>query len=306
VKAAVDELGYVYNRHAAGLRRRGSRILGLVVTDIRNPYFADLAMGVEEAATAAGYTLLVGYSRDDVQRQNKHLDAMVEQQAEGIVLLPAIGSEKDQLCRIVDRGKVPLVQLARSISPEFGYVGADNRQAAHLLAEHIAALGAASAVLVGGPAGSSAREDRLAGLATGFAGTPVRFDPSEAAPSRNNPHDGGDAFASVVDRGAVPQAVVAYSDAVAIGIYARLRRLGLEPGRDVAIASFDDVPLAELLQPPLTSVATHPRRVGREAAVRLLESIASGVPPAPSEPLETSLRIRASTASWRPSIHHRA
>ncbi|WP_369047340.1 substrate-binding domain-containing protein [Sinomonas sp. P10A9] len=294
----------MYNRHAAGLRRKGSKTLGLVVTDIRNPYFADLAMGVEEAAADAGYTLLVGYSRDDVEQQNKHLATMVEQQAEGIVLLPAIGSEKEQLSRIVDRGKVPVVQLARSISPEFGYVGADNRQAARLIAEHVAALGASAAVLIGGPAGSSAREDRLAGLAEGFAGTPVRFDPSQAVPSRNNPHDGADAFASAVDRGTVPEVVLAYSDAVAIGIYARLRRLGLEPGRDVAVASFDDVPLAELLQPPLTSVATHPRQVGRDAGLSLLDSIATGVPPAPSPPLATSLRIRASTASWRTSIRH--
>jgi LacI family transcriptional regulator len=89
VRLAMAELGYVYNRHAANMRRSESMTLGLIVTDIRNPYFAGLTMTIEEAAHEAGYTLFVGYSRDDVERQYLQLETMVQQQVDGIFLLPA-------------------------------------------------------------------------------------------------------------------------------------------------------------------------------------------------------------------------
>jgi LacI family transcriptional regulator len=300
VRLAMAELGYVYNRHAANMRSSASMTLGLLVTDIRNPYFAGLTMAIEEAAHQAGYTLIVGYSRDDVDRQYLQLENMVQQQVDGILLLPANGSELGPVRGIIDRSKVPLLQLARYFSEELDYVGPDNLAAGVQLARHISSLGAASAVLVGGPEHSSARIERIKGLETGFTGSPVAFEASQAAASTNNAAGGSEGVARVLDQGIWPDCIVAYSDAVALGIYAELRRRNLEPGRDVSVASFDDIAMAELLLPPLTSVSTFPELIGTRAAELMLNRIQEPQREPQRALIDPALKVRASTALWRP------
>jgi LacI family transcriptional regulator len=300
VRLAMAELGYVYNRHAANMRRSESMTLGLIVTDIRNPYFAGLTMTIEEAAHDAGYTLLIGYSRDEVERQYLQLETMVQQQVDGIFLLPATRSELNPVCGIVDRSSVPVLQLARYFSEELDYVGPDNIAAGQQLAQHVSFLGASSAVLVGGPEHSSARTERIKGLETGFTGSGVAFDVSAAAATTNNATGGSEGVARVLDQGIWPDCIIAYSDAVALGIYAELRRRNLEPGRDVSVASFDDIAMAELLLPPLTSVATYPELIGREAAELLLNRIRDPSLTPQRSLIRPALKVRASTAQWRP------
>jgi LacI family transcriptional regulator len=274
--------------------------LGLIVTDIRNPYFAGLTMTIEEAAHDAGYTLFVGYSRDDVERQYLQLETMVQQQVDGIFLLPATGSELAPVCGIIDSSSVPVVQLARYFSEELDYVGPDNVAAGQQLAQHVSSLGASTAVLVGGPEHSSARTERIKGLETGFTGSGVAFDASLSAATTNNAAGGSEGVARVLDQGIWPDCIVAYSDAVALGIYAELRRRNLDPGRDVSVASFDDIAMAELLLPPLTSVSTYPELIGRRAAELLLNRIRDPALQPQRSLIEPALKVRASTAQWRP------
>ncbi|MDR6508455.1 LacI family DNA-binding transcriptional regulator [Arthrobacter oryzae] len=300
VRLAMAELGYVYNRQAANMRRSESMTLGLIVTDIRNPYFAGLTMTIEEAAHDAGYTLFVGYSRDEVERQYMQLETMVQQQVDGIFLLPATGSELAPVCGIIDRSSVPVVQLARYFSEELDYVGPDNVAAGQQLAQHVSSLGASTAVLVGGPEHSSARTERIKGLETGFTGSAVAFDASLSAATTNNAAGGSEGVARVLDQGIWPDCIIAYSDAVALGIYAELRRRNLDPGRDVSVASFDDIAMAELLLPPLTSVSTYPELIGRRAAELLLNRIRDPALQPQRSLIEPALKVRASTAQWRP------
>ncbi|MCU1418847.1 MAG: transcriptional regulator [Mycetocola sp.] len=300
VEAAMAELGYVYNRQAANMRQSRSMTIGVVETDIRNPYFAELTMALEEAMHEAGYTLFIGYSRDRLDRQHKQLEAMVQRQVDGIMLLPAIGSTAENLGAIVGPHGPPLVQIARYFSKDFDYVGADNLAAANLVARHVASLGCSTAILIGGPDGSSARQERLDGLVDGFASTQTRFDPSASVTTLNNAEDGARGLAAALDRGELPDAIIAYSDAIAQGIYGELHRRNLQPGVSVAIASFDDVPLAALQVPPLTSVATHAAEVGNAAARLLLARLQNPESDPQSVLIEPTLKVRASTALWRP------
>ena len=257
-------------------------------------------MTIEEAAHDAGYTLFVGYSRDDVERQYLQLETMVQQQVDGIFLLPATGSELAPVCGIIDRSSVPVVQLARYFSEELDYVGPDNVAAGQQLAQHVSSLGASTAVLVGGPEHSSARTERIKGLETGFTGSGVAFDASLSAATTNNAAGGSEGVARVLDQGIWPDCIVAYSDAVALGIYAELRRRNLDPGRDVSVASFDDIAMAELLLPPLTSVSTYPELIGRRASELLLNRIRDPALQPQRSLIEPALKVRASTAQWRP------
>jgi LacI family transcriptional regulator len=294
------DLGYVYNRQAANMRQSRSMTIGVVETDIRNPYFAELTMALEEAVHDAGYTLFIGYSRDRIERQRELIEAMVQRQVDGILLLPATGTTMENIGPVAGPHGPPLIQISRYFSKEFDYVGADNLRAADLVARHVTSLGCSSAILVGGPDGSSARRERLEGLVSGFAGTRTHFDADASVTTLNNADDGARGAADILDRGELPDAIIAYSDAIAQGIYGELLRRNLQPGVSVAVASFDDVPLASLQVPPLTSVATHAVEVGNAASRLLLARLEDPISEPRSVLIEPTLKMRASTALWRP------
>lgn len=294
----MAELGYVYNRHAAFMRSSRSMTIGLVATDVTNPYFAELAMSVSDALRDSDYTVFTVYTGDELARQRQMITALVERQVDGIILLPAVGSTLSELGAVV--GTTPIVQLARHFTDALDYAGPDNVSAARALSEHIASLAPSHVVMVGGPEHSSARAERLEGLTTGFEGTGVHFDPSEAVPTSNNPDDGARGISALLDHGVLPDVVVAYSDAVALGMYTELRRRNLTPGRDAAIASFDDVPFAALQAPPLTSVATRPADVGLAAAELILDRISEPGRDPRRIVVPSLLKVRASTVLWRP------
>lgn len=300
VMQAMSDLGYVYNRQAANMRQSRSMTIGVVETDIRNPYFAELTMAVEEAVHEAGYTLFIGYSRDRLERQREQLDAMIQHQVDGIMLLPAIGTTVENVGPLAGPYGPPMVQISRFFSRDFDYAGVDNLEAARIVARHIASLGCSSAIFVGGPDGSSARQERVTGLVEGFAKTSTRFDPTWSVATPNNADDGARGLATALDRGELPDAIIAYSDAIAQGIYGELHRRNLQPGVNVAVASFDDVSLASLQVPPLTSVATHAIEVGQAASRLLLSRLGDSHSEPQSVLIEPTLKVRASTAIWRP------
>ncbi|MEZ3159193.1 LacI family DNA-binding transcriptional regulator [Microbacterium sp. BWT-B31] len=302
VQKAMADLGYVYNRQAANMRQSRSMAIGVVETDIRNPYFAELTMAIEEAVHQAGFTLFIGYSRDRLERQRELLDAMVQRQVDGILLLPAIGTTMENVGPVTGQFGPPLIQISRYFTDQFDYVGPDNLVASDELAEHVSSLGCSTAILVGGPDGSSARRERLEGLRRSFEATPTAFDADDSVTTLNNADDGARGLAEALDRGALPDAIIAYSDAVAQGVYAELRRRNLTPGTDVAVASFDDIPLAALQMPPLTSVATSADEVGRAASRLLLARLEGAGAEHQSLLIEPTLKVRASTALWRPRI----
>ncbi|MEY9776459.1 LacI family DNA-binding transcriptional regulator [Arthrobacter sp. MW3 TE3886] len=297
VKLSMAELGYVYNRHAAGMRQQQTMLLGFVATDIQNPFFAQVTMSIESVARKAGYTLLVGYSHDDPLDQQELITTMAQRRVDGILLQPSLGTTGQVA---VDAGNVPIVQLVRSFSDEFDYVGLDNIQAGKDVAAHIAAIGAKSALFIGAPEGSAARQERLRGITSGLEGLQVRFSENEAVVTKNNLDGGSYGTAFALDHGMLPDVIVAHSDAVALGVYVELRRRNIEPGRDIAVIGFDDIPLASALFPTLTSVGTLDGKLGEVAAETMLWRLQSPQEPPRQSRVRTVLRVRASTAQWRP------
>ncbi|MCP2046553.1 LacI family DNA-binding transcriptional regulator [Paenarthrobacter histidinolovorans] len=307
VRASMAELGYVYNRRAASLRNQKSMALGLVVTEIRNPYFAELAMTLEDVAYAYGYALFVCYSRDNVDRQEVLIARLLERGIDGLVLLPAAATAAGNIDQLLEASRTPLVLLARHFGLQHDYVGADNRLAGELLGRHLGAIGTKNVAMIGGPSSTSASLERSEGLATGLAGSGVQFTPPLRFSGPTTAAGGAAATAALLDQGSLPDAIVAFSDVTAVGVYAELSARGLEPGRDVAVAGFDDIPSSAHQVPPLTTVATFPASIGEKCAELILERIADDRPAGlaggedlPHILIRPELRIRASTASWRP------
>jgi LacI family transcriptional regulator len=301
VRKAMAEMGYVYDRGAANLRTRRSMIVGLIVTNVRNPYFAELTMAIEQGLQDAGYTVLQGYSYDERNRQDQLISAMVEHRTDGVILLPAADSQASSLQMLKSPQGTPTVLIARQVKGfDADYTGVDNVKAGELLGEHIRSLGARSVTFVGGPAESTAREDRYRGLARALKRSGITLSARSQHSSPSTAMDGERITYELLRSGSQPDVIVAYSDAVATGVLHALRDSGLKAGADIAVAGFDDVADARYQSPPLTSVATFPSETGTQAARLLLARIDDPERPCESVILAPRLNIRESTAGFSP------
>src|SRR5947208_7931 len=195
----------------------------------------------------------------------------------------------------------PHVLVARRVADyEADYVGADNVRAGALLGEHFGSEGYEDVAFLGGPVGSTARAERLRGVRLGLKRHGVRLERNRSIGTANDRQGGVTGVEQLLAQGPLPDAIACYSDVVAFGVESGLRAAGIVPGADVALGSFDDIPEAALQHPPLTSVATHPERVGAEAARLLLERIdAPDVAPR-RVLLSPRLFVRASSTIRRP------
>jgi LacI family transcriptional regulator len=306
VRQVMADMGYVYDRGAANLRTRRSMTAGLIVTNVRNPYFAELTMAIEQGLHDAGYTLLQGYSYDERDRQDRLVSAMIEHRTDGVVLLPAADSDAGSLKMLRSPAGAPTVLIARQVKGfDADYTGVDNTRAGELLGEHIRSLGPRSVAFVGGPASSTARDDRYRGVAQALQRGRIALAPRDQHTSPSTAMDGEQITHELLREGNLPDVIVAYSDAVATGVLHALRDSGLRAGADVGVAGFDDVADARFQSPPLTSVATFPGQTGAHAAELLLARLTDPQRPCESVIITPRLNIRESTASFSPRAPRR-
>ncbi|HEU5479479.1 MAG TPA: LacI family DNA-binding transcriptional regulator [Candidatus Tumulicola sp.] len=298
VRQIMSELGYVYDRRAANLRTQKSMIVGLIVTNVRNPYFAELTMSIEQRLQTAGYTLLLGYSHDEDDRQRRLLATMTEHRVDGIVLLPAAETTRASLAGLDGTPHVLIARRVRGHNAD--YAGVANVKAGALLGRHLIDIGARDIAFVGGPAGSIARTERERGLRRELETAGVSIAPQNSIGSPSTPSGGIEAAEKLLEQGAPPDVIVCYSDAVAFGVLHTLHERGLRIGHDVAVAGFDDTTEARHQNPPLTSVATFPERIGEEAARLLLERIDQPDRVPSAFIASPELNVRESTSTWTP------
>lgn len=301
VRAVMADLGYVYDRRAANLRTQRSMIVGLIVTNVRNPYFAELTMAIEQQLHRAGYTLLLGYSHDELERQTGLLATMTEYRVDGVVLLPAAGTTPRSLAALTGGGGTPHVLIARRVRGHAAdYAGVANTKAGALLGAHLVDLGVRTVAFVGGPVESTARTERERGLQRVLRSAGLALLAERSIASAATPSGGVEAVTKLLAQGPLPDAIVAYSDTVAFGVLRKLHEEGIRVGRDVMLAGFDDTDEARHQSPPVTSVATFPERIGDEAAQLLLSRIGQPDAVARTFIVAPQLAVRQSTAAWKP------
>jgi len=274
VLASMERLGYVYNRAAASLRTRESRTVGLLFTDITNPFFAQMTVAGETFLEDAEYGVLLSNTTDRLSRQERTLRTMQEYGVDGVLLCPAMGTGAAEIEQL-RRWGLPFVLVVRYLpNVEADYVGPDNALGAEMAVEHLIRLGHRRIALAGGPATSSARNDRLRGYRRVLRRRHIASDP-RLEPTSPVSRDGGyQAARELLALDEPPTAVVCYNDVVAFGMMLGAQAAGRSPGEDLAVIGFDDIDEAALWQPALTTVSITPRQIGVESARLLLERIA--------------------------------
>lgn len=307
VLEAVHELGYRPSGVARSLKLRATATLGLIVTDIENPFFPELVRSIEDAAREREYSVLFCNGDEDPDREESYLELLAERRVDGIIVASSGLTERHG--RWIAGALVPVVLVnCETSGGSRPAILSDNREGARVAAEHLLALGHRRLGLVLGQPANAATAERLGGVrdALEAAGLP----PDELATARGDGHVAGGERATEELLRAIPglTAIVCYNDLTAIGAIRAVRATGRRVPEDVSIVGFDDIDLARYVDPPLTTVAQQTARMGRWGVERLADLIrgANGaahgaIVGSGAVRLPTTLRIRGSTVSPRES-----
>jgi LacI family transcriptional regulator len=299
VEAAMDELGYVYNRGAASLRKARSNIVGMVINDLLNPFFAELAVGIERALQGSDYIPFIANTGENPARQAQVFRSMREHGATGIIVCPAVGTDPEALAEMAS-ARIPVVLAMRRVpGAEVSAVVPDNRAGGARAVEHLVRLGHRRLAFLGGFQRMSAFRERSQGFADGLRRAGLAADPAAVIEGPPTKAGGFAAMAHALALPEAPTAVLCFNDIVAVGAIHALAQRGLKAGEDVAVVGFDDIAEAEHMAPPLTTVAVDTIGLGERAAQMLLRQIESGTIRVETYVGEARLVVRESCGAAR-------
>lgn len=292
VEAAIADLGYVPNVLARSLRSRRTDTLALILTDISNPFWTTVARGVEDAASAAGFNVILCNTDESEAKQGKYLHVLMQKQVDGVLLVPA--SSADGPIQFVRGQDTPIVVLDRRIpGAQVDTVRGDSEGGAYQLTRLLLSLGHRRIAVLSGPQGISTAEDRVAGYRRAMTEAGLNLDPAWVHYGKYSLEGGYDMAQQVLARSPRPSGLFAGNNFVAIGALWALREAGLRVPEDMALVSFDDLP-ADLVVVPFFTVAAQPAyEMGRRATELLLERLSGEAPEAYQEvvlPIEIIVR----------------
>jgi LacI family transcriptional regulator len=275
VSEAMAELGYIYHRGAATLRGAKSGVIGMVINDLANPFFVELAIGIEEACQSGAFIPFLANSVENPVRQLQVVRSMREHGAAGLVISPSIGTSVEELRALV--AGMPVVQVMRRLPGlRASLVSPENKEGARKATAHLVALGHSRIAFVGGLASMVVRDERLSGYRLALDEAGIDFDDSLVVESMINYSGGAAAVSQLLRRSKPATAALCFNDVVAIGVIRAFAATGVIVGKDFGVIGFDDIDEAKHTYPALTSVAVNGRNLGSRAAQLLMRHLASG------------------------------
>jgi LacI family transcriptional regulator len=294
---AAKALGYRQNKLASALTRGRSQIIGVLLPDIENAVFPPIVCGIEERLAAEGYAVLIADASGTASDRERILEQMFGRQVDGLVV--ATASRDDQVVRRCILEHVPVVLVNRGedhrLAPE---VVNDDFHSMRLAVDHLVALGHRRIAHVAGPLSLQTGYTRWQGLQIAAQQHRLTSVPMvEAGEYAREP--GRLACNELLKRYRATTAVIASNDLLALGCYDAIAAAGLQCPRDISIVGHNDIPLLDMVNPPLTTLRIQHREMGRQAARLLLERISSPDARPVRITLSPELVVRKSTGAPR-------
>ena len=272
VESAIATLGFVRNESARQLRTARSRTVGLVVLDIANPFFTDLARGGEDAANEAGIAVILCNSDGDRAKERHYLTLLAEQRALGVLLVPVEGAPRRP--QALRQQGIPVVAVDAQISQTLGCsVSVDDERGGEVAVEHLIERGHRRIAFVGGDNREHQVADRLRGAQKAVTATGGAVGLEVVGTSSLSVAGGrqaGRALLALPPRSR-PSAAFCANDLLALGLLQELTRAGTRVPTDMAVVGYDDIDLAEAGAVPLSSVRQPRYQLGYQATQLLLE-----------------------------------
>jgi LacI family transcriptional regulator len=293
VLAAAREMNYRPNAIARGLITRRTRTIGVVIPDLRNPFFPEVAAGIETAAEELGYSVLLGSSDWSGQREDRYLDLLIERRVDGIILAPVSRSAARYPNALP--ADVPAVYVS-SVPEEVtrAYVVIDNERGGYIATEHLLERGYSPVAFVGAQTGSDTGRERRRGYCRALEAAGHACDPALVLLGPFTREGAADLVRGTIAAKRVPRAIFCENDNLAISVIQTLMDAGYRVPDDVAIIGFDDISWAGLHSVELTTIAQPIHEMGRRSFFMLADMIENGGSP-DAVVLEPKLVVRKTT-----------
>lgn len=290
VLRAVGELDYVPHSGARALSTKRTDTIGVLLPDLHGEFFSELIRGIDLAARARGLHLLLSSSHGDLTEANAALRAMRSRVDSVIVMMPNAGQES-LASDLSDRLPMVLIGSHGAANGKPSFV-IDNFCGAFAIAEHLFSAGRIRVAFVAGPIDNLEARERL----RGYRAAVERFSATDWIVDGDFSEESGRRAAEQLTRGERPQAIFCANDMMAVGCFEALRNAGIAVPSDIALAGFDDIPIARYVNPPLTTAAVPIAEIGRRALECSVELIA-GRKTKRRHIIQPVIAVRASTAS---------
>ena len=295
VQKTMLDIGYVYNRAAAQMRSSNTGLIGLVINDLRNPFFTEFATSVQMALSARGYATVVANTDEDPAVQAQVVGAMIEHGVSALVISPCYGAEDVTFGRLARAG-IPTMQVLRKVDARndlFPFAAPDYPTGSRLAADHLLASGARQIAFVGGVAGRGVAQERMSGYLSALAESGIA---PLVIPGRASRSFGREAAQLILQAHPQVDAAICFNDLVALGLLSGFAELGRPVGAGMQVVGFDDIEECAQAYPALSSVRCNIAGFGNGIAATLLNWLEDNVHPAPETRSAIELVIRAS--SW--------
>lgn len=295
IMALAEEMGYRPNHIARGLATRQTATIGLVVPDIANPFFARIARGAEDAAFEAGYSLFLINTAEELPREQAALESLLQKEIDGIILCSS-RLPSDELQESVSR--FPAVVLVNRELPtpldNVAQLNVNDELGARLAVQHFVAQGRQRIAFVAGPATSLSGQRRFDGYRAALKAAGLGFDPELLEHCAPTTAGGSEAAGAILERRPKVDAMLAFNDLVAAGVIQACTDAAHDVPDKIAVIGFDDVPLAQVMRPQITTLHVNQPQLGRLAMQTLLATISGEDTVMPSYQLDPELIVRES------------
>lgn len=295
VEQAVVDSGYSPNALARNLRRNDSKTIVAVVPDVCDPYFSEIIRGIEDTANEHGYTLLLGNSGKDEKQTGALSNLMFTKQIDGMLLL---GTDLPFNVNKQEQKNLPPLVMACEYAPdlELPTVHVDNLTAAFEAVNYLTSVGHKQIAQMVGAPNSALTKFRVQGYQQALRRVGISVNPAYTVAGDHSFNSGARAITSLLSLPNPPTAVFCHSDVMAIGAIRQAKKLGFRVPRDISIIGFDNIQLAEICEPALTTISQPRYEIGRQSMSELLSILNGNEVRSGSRLLEASLVIRESVS----------
>lgn len=294
VEEAIAELGYYPNELARSLRLQQSSTIGLILPNVMNPVFGEIAHELENICTQEGFLVLLCNSDRQHEREERFIQMLRAKQVDGVVITPH--SEPVALIQPLLQARIPVIVLEHDL-PNIHCITIDELQGGRIATQHLIELGHRRIALLRRKPTSALSTQRINGYQQALAAANLPYDPTLVIECEAGQAAGAHAMHQVLRRAEPPTAVFTHNDVLAMGALHTIRSAGLRVPEDISVVGYDDITSAAYFSPPLTTVRSPKAEMGVLAGRTILQLVRQKEPLPPQMiTLPVELVIRASTA----------
>lgn len=289
----IEELNYKPNSVARGLVMQKTHTIGLIIPDISNPFFPQVARAIEDKAQKSGYSIIFFNTDNHLEKEKKAVELFKSKQVDGLIVSLSLGNE--EILKELKAANYPVVQIDRSVlSNSYPLVSIDNKNSAYQMVEYMLKKGYKKIAHITGDLKTTTARDRLAGYKKALNDYQVEINEDYIIKGDYTQQLAFEAMQTLLKLKEPPTAVFAANDLSAAGVYKALFAAGLNIPADIAVAGHDDIDIASLLRPELTTMRQPKYSLGEKAVSVLLKMIDNYEAEVEAQILKTKLVIRES------------